>query len=127
MRDGPLLSGRPFCFLGRSGEGPVSNNEKGTTMNKEAEKVVEPIAKKVFDLRAQKKAIEDELKACEQELKGKMNEIGVSADRIGDYYCEIQKIAASKIADVVRLKADGLFEKYSKDKAGYDKLLVSKV
>ena len=96
-------------------------------MTKEAESIIEPLAAKVFDLRAQKKAVEDELKACEQDLKNMMNEIGVSADRVGEYYCEIQKIAASKIVDTFKLKADGLFEKYSKDKAGYDKLLVSKV
>ena len=96
-------------------------------MTKEAETKIAPIAQKVFDLRAQKKQIEDDLKAYEQQLKDELTKIGTVADRAGDYFCEIQKVAASKIVDAVKLKADGLFEQYSKDKAGYDKLLVKKV
>lgn len=96
-------------------------------MTKEAETKIAPIAKKVFDLRAQKAQIEDDLKAYEQQLKNAFTKLGTVADRVGDYFCEIQKVAPSKIVDTVKLKAAGLFEQYSKDKAGYDKLLVKKV
>jgi hypothetical protein len=96
-------------------------------MTKEAETKIAPIAQKVFDLRAQKAQIEADLKAYEQQLKDEFTKIGTAADRAGDYFCEIQKVAPSKIVDTVKLKAAGLFEQYSKDKAGYDKLLVKKV
>jgi len=94
-------------------------------MTKEAEAVVAPLAKLVFELRAQKNELEKKLKDAESKLKKGMG--GELSGVAGDYFVEIQKVAASRIVDAVALKADGLFDKYSKEKAGYDKLLVKKV
>ena len=93
-------------------------------MTKEAEAVIAPLAKLVFELRAQKKEIEEQLKDAESKLKKGMG--GEPSGLAGGYFIEIQKVAASRIVDTVALKADGLFDKYSKEKAGYDKLLVKK-
>ena len=95
-------------------------------MTKEAEVKLCKAAEKVFELRAQKKAIEEELKGYEDELKQGLNENSLVSGRFGYYNVKLTKVAASKVVDTVALKAAGLFEKYSKDKAGYDKLTVEK-
>lgn len=95
-------------------------------MTKEAEVKLCNAAAKVFELRAQKKAIEDELKGYEDKLKAGLNENNIMSGQFGNFNVKLTKVAASKVVDTVALKAAGLFEKYSKDKAGYDKLTVEK-
>lgn len=96
-------------------------------MTKEAEALIAPLAESVFELRRQKKELEKKLSDAEAGLKSAMSGLGDLSGVAGGYFVEIQKIAASRVVDTVALKADGLFDKYSKEKAGYDKLLVKKV
>ena len=95
-------------------------------MTKEAEVTLCNAAEKVFELRAQKKVIEEDLNGYENQVKGLMNENGLISHSFDGYLVKLTKVAASKVVDTVALKAAGLFEKYSKDKAGYDKLTVEK-
>lgn len=96
-------------------------------MTKEAEAIIEPLAAKVFALRAQKKALENDLSAFEKKLRETIGKFGFTVGTAGSYHCELQKVAGNKIVDADKLRADGLFEKYSKVTAGYEKLLVKKV
>lgn len=93
-------------------------------MTKEAEMKIALEAEKVFKLRAQKKSIEEELEVFEKDLKADLAGNGISSGVYNGYFVELQKIAASRTVDTVKLKADGLYDKYSKVKAGYDKLSV---
>ena len=93
-------------------------------MTKEAKEMLEPLCARIVELKNEKERIEKELKAAEATVKAKMNEEHVLSDLIGKYTVEITKVAESRTVDTAKLKADGLYDKYSKPKAGYDVLKV---
>lgn len=93
-------------------------------MTKEAEDRIALEAEKVFALRAKKKAIEEELAAYENDLKADLAGNDVTSGVFNGYFVELQKIAATRSVDTAALKAAGLYEKFSKVKAGYEKLSV---
>lgn len=94
-------------------------------MKKEAE--FEPVCARIFHLESSMKAAEAELKELKASLKNAMNEESITSDVVGRYQVVLKHIAPTRIVDSSKLKADGLFEKYSKDKAGYDTLSVSRL
>jgi len=93
-------------------------------MTKEAIEKLEPLCARIVELKNQKEQVEKELKEAEAAVKAEMNAQNVLSDLIGKYTVELVKVAASRTVDTAKLKADGLYDKYSKPKAGYDILKV---
>ena len=94
-------------------------------MTKEAIEKLEPLCKRIVELKNIKEAAEKELKEAEAAVKDEMNAAGATTEMVGKYTVELTHVAPSTTVDTVKLKAAGLYEQYSKPKAGYDKLVVT--
>ena len=85
------------------------------------------VAGKYYELKARKKAIDEAIKEFEAILKSGMEERGSTKVLFGDFDVLLKKVAGSYTVDSEKLRADGLYEKYSKPKAGYTQIVVTKV
>lgn len=79
----------------------------------------------ILRLKNQKKEIEETISAIEQKIKGQLVAEGKTDEAAGKFLVHIKTTPPTRIVDTAKLRADGLFEKYSKDKAGYDSLMVT--
>jgi len=94
-------------------------------MKKEAE--FAPVCARIVELDARVKKDSNELKKLKDRLKKAMNDEALTDDTIGGYTVKLNHIAATLIVDTDKLKEAKLFEKYSKEKAGYDTIVVTPV
>ena len=82
-------------------------------------------AAELVDLKAAKKSIDDRIKETEKILKDGMEERSSTEAVFGANTVSYIKVAESRTVDTDRLKADGLYDRYSKPKAGYTQVKVS--
>lgn len=94
-------------------------------MKKEAE--FAPVCARIVELDARVKKDSEELKKLKDALKKAMNAESLTDDVVGGYTVNLNHVAPSRIVDAAKLKEAGLFEKYSKEKAGYDTIVVTPV
>lgn len=94
-------------------------------MLKEAE--FAPVCARIVELDARVKKDSEELKKLKDRLKKAMNNEALIDSTVGGYTVKLSHVASSQIVDTAKLKEAGLFEKYSKVKAGYDTITVSPV
>lgn len=85
------------------------------------------LAKKIYEAREAKKQLENNLKKLETDLKKQLNENEIQDVTFGNVRVILTHVSATMICDSDKLKKDGLFEKYSKVKNGYDKLELALV
>jgi hypothetical protein len=85
------------------------------------------LSKKIYEARMAKKQLEDKLKKLEIDLKKQLNENKIEDATFGNIRVILTHVSATMICDGDKLKKDGLFEKYSKVKNGYDKLELAMV
>ena len=95
-------------------------------MTKEAEETLAICAKALAIAKFEKAKAEEAIKNAEKTIKDTM-----AADNSSIYQCtngytlEIRRTAPTKVVDTAKLKEDGLFEKYSKDRAGFEQVGIS--
>jgi len=95
-------------------------------MNKEAEGVLEAVAADLAKAKKAKAEAEEIIKNSEKALKEQFEADGILTHTFGNgYTVEIQKVASSLMVDTAKLKAAGLFEQYSKQKAGSVQVRIS--
>ena len=95
-------------------------------MNKEAEMNLAETAKNLAEAKRKKKEAEDAIKVCEKAFKEAFEAENIMAHTFGNgYTVEIQKVAGSMTVDTDKLKAAGLFDQYSKPKAGSTQVRIS--
>lgn len=95
-------------------------------MTKEAEMNLADTAKNLADAKRRKAEAEDAIKACEKAFKDAFEADNIMTHTFGNgYTVEIQKIAGSMMVDTAKLKAAGLFDQYSKQKAGSTQVRIS--
>lgn len=95
-------------------------------MDKEAEMCLAETAKNLADAKRRKAEAEDAVKVCEKAFKDAFEKEKIMTHTFGNgYTVEIQKVAGSMIVDTAKLKAAGLFDKYSKQKAGSTQVRIS--
>lgn len=95
-------------------------------MNKEAEMSLAETAKNLADAKRRKAEAEDAIKACEKAFKDAFEKENILTHTFGNgYTVEIQKVAGSMMVDTAKLKAAGLFDQYSKQKAGSTQVRIS--
>lgn len=82
-------------------------------------------AAELVDLKAAKKGIEDRISKIESTLKEGMEERSATEVVFGQNLVSYVKVAESRTVDSAKLKADGLYDRYSKPKAGYTQVKVS--
>lgn len=92
--------------------------------DKEAEAALEPVCARICELRTARDRIEKELKEAEARVKDEFKSRAIESRMVGRFAVELTRVAESFIVDSAKLKADGLFDLYSKKKAGYDRLSV---
>ena len=95
-------------------------------MTKEWEMSLAETAKNLADAKRKKKEADDAIKACEKAFKTAFKKENILTYTFGNgYTVEIQTVAGSMIVDTDRLKEAGLFDKYSKEKAGSVQVRIS--
>lgn len=94
-------------------------------MTTETINAMETKCARIVELKALKAATEKELKALEGEVKSAMNAAGETDMVFGSYAAKLSHVDGGLTVDTDALKADGLYEKYSKPKADYDRLVVT--
>ena len=95
-------------------------------MTKEAEMNLAETAKNLADAKRRKAEAEEAIKVCEKAFKDAFEAESIMAHTFGNgYTVEIQKIAGSMMVDTAKLKAAGLFDQYSKQKAGSTQVRIS--
>jgi hypothetical protein len=95
-------------------------------MTKESEMNLAETAKNLADAKRRKAEAEDAVKACEKAFKDAFKKENIMTYTFGNgYTVEIQKVAGSMIVDTDKLKAAGLFDKYSKPKSGSVQVRIS--
>jgi len=94
-------------------------------MTKEAIEMLEPLCKRIVELKVQKAQVEKELKEAEATVKDRMNKENTISTVIGGYTANLIKVADGLTVDTEKLKADGLYDKYTKPKAGYETLKIA--
>lgn len=87
-------------------------------MTKEAEDEIKLMAEGLADAKQRKAEAEEVIKNAEKFLKKTMADEKLDSVVVGDWTVTIIKTDTAKIVDTDKLKKDGLFEKYSKDRAG---------
>ncbi len=93
-------------------------------MLKYSEDKMAETAMKYNELNTRKKRIENESKSLADDLRKGMAEHKLSKGWFGDFEVTITEVSPSPVADVDKMKADGIFTKYSKMKNGYSTLSV---
>ena len=94
-------------------------------MVKYADDVMAQAAQRQVEIKKKKKELEDMLVQNEKVLKEGMEERHTLCQQFGDNVVSIVKVAESLTVDSAKLKADGLYDKYSKKKAGYSQVRVT--
>ena len=95
-------------------------------MDKEAEMCLADTAKSLADAKRRKKEAEDAIKICEKAFKDAFERESIMTHTFRNgYTVEIQKVAGSMMVDTEKLKEAGLFDKYSKPKAGSTQVRIS--
>lgn len=82
-------------------------------------------AEELASLKASKKGIEERISKVESALKEGMEERSATEAVFGSSRVSIVKVAETRTVDTAKLKADGLYDRYSKPKAGYTQVKVS--
>ena len=93
-------------------------------LSKESERRLEPLMGRIIELKKVKARTEAELKTAEADVKEALKMNGALKGTCGRFWYELTSVAGGLTVDTDKLKADGLFERYSKPKAGYDKLTI---
>jgi len=95
-------------------------------MTKEAEMNLAETAKNLADAKRRKAEAEDVIKACEKAFKDAFEAESIMTHTFGNgYTVELQKVAGSMMVDTAKLRAAGLFDQYSKPKAGSTQVRIS--
>lgn len=94
-------------------------------MTKEAEDKIKYYAECLADWKEKKAEAEERIKGCEKALKETLAAENIVSATAGDWTVELVKVAATKVVDTAKLKKDGLFEQYSKDRAAYEQVKVT--
>lgn len=94
-------------------------------MTKEAEDTLYGAAMMLADAKEKKAAAEEAVKRYEKTIKEVMARESVVSATVQDFTLEIVKVAGSRTVDTAKLKKDGLFEQYSKEKAGYEQVKIT--
>lgn len=88
-------------------------------------KKLEQDCETIFRLKLQKKEIDETISALEKKVKKALLSEGKKDSPAGRFLVHIKSVPPTFIVDTARLKEDGLFDKYSKTKAGYDSLMIT--
>lgn len=91
-------------------------------MKKEAE--FAPKCARIVELQEIARSVDNELKTLKAELLKAMHAEGLDADRVGDFMVSVTHVTDGLTVDSAKLKLDGLYEKYAKKRAAYDKIDV---
>lgn len=94
-------------------------------MTKIADDAMSSLAKEFLELGAAKKGIDDRIEEVKKSLKQGMEERSSVEAVFDGNKVSIVKVAGSVTVDSEKLKADGLYDKYSKLKAGYTQVKVA--
>lgn len=94
-------------------------------MTKESEDLFYGAAVLLAASKEKKAEAEEGIKKAEAVLKDLMSKENLITATVQNYTVEIVKVAPTKVVDTAKLKAAGLFEKYSKDKAGYQSVKIT--
>lgn len=84
------------------------------------------MAEELLGLDASKKKIESRMEVLKSSLKNGMSERSSTNAVFGGVVVTVTKVAGTLTPDVDKMKEDGIYVKYSKPKAGYTKLSVSR-
>ena len=87
--------------------------------------LLESDCEEIFDLRLKKKEIEEKLSELEKNVKDTFTKADLMDAEIGRFLVHIKVTPETKIVDTAKLKADGLFEQYSKTRAGSQSLMLT--
>ena len=79
----------------------------------------------IFKLRAAKKEIEEKLTEVEKRIKDHLVSENKVDEAAGRFLIHLKKTPETMIVDTAKLKADGLFDRYSKVRAGSTSLMVT--
>ena len=93
-------------------------------MTKETKEALEKTCERICDLKAIKASAEAELKKLEEEVKSAMNAANETDVVFGVYAAKLVHVSGGFSVDTTALKADGLYDKYKKAKADYDRLTI---
>ena len=80
---------------------------------------------KIARMRKYIEELTESVKAEEAKVKDALNASGESEVEAGNFICKIVHVAESRIVDTAKIKKAGLFDEYSKTKAGYDALRIT--
>lgn len=95
-------------------------------MTKEAEDLCAKCAEDLAKAKKAKAEAEEKIKICEKDLKDVFAAEDILTKTFDNgYTVEIQKVAGSMMVDTAKLKAAGLFDQYSKPKAGSTQVRIS--
>ena len=95
-------------------------------MTKEAEDLCAKCAEDLAKAKKAKAEAEEKIKICEKDLKDVFAAEAILTKTFDNgYTVEIQKVAGSMMVDTAKLKAAGLFDQYSKPKAGSTQVRIS--
>ena len=93
-------------------------------MTKETKEALEKTCARICELKNIKTEAEKELKTLEEEVKSAMNSAGETDCIFGSYAAKLIHVSGGFSVDTTALKADGLYDKYKKPRADYDKLAI---
>ena len=95
-------------------------------MDKEAEMNLAETARNLAEAKRKKAEAEDAIKVCEKAFKDAFEAENIMSHTFGNgYTVELQKVAGSMMVDTAKLRAAGLFDQYSKPKAGSTQVRIS--
>lgn len=95
-------------------------------MTKEAEDLCAKCAEDLAKAKKAKAEAEEKIKICEKDLKDVFAAEDILTKTFDNgYTVEIQKVAGSMMVDTAKLRAAGLFDQYSKPKAGSTQVRIS--
>lgn len=95
-------------------------------MTKEAEDLCAKCAEDLAKAKKARAEAEEKIKICEKDLKDVFAAEDILTKTFDNgYTVEIQKVAGSMMVDTAKLKAAGLFDQYSKPKAGSTQVRIS--
>lgn len=95
-------------------------------MTKEAEDLCAKCAEDLAKAKKAKAEAEKKIEICEKDLKDVFAAEDILTKTFDNgYTVEIQKIAGSMMVDTAKLRAAGLFDQYSKPKAGSTQVRIS--
>ena len=83
------------------------------------------LATGIIEMKKQIKNLQDAVNSMEKEIRKEMQKLKLTEIHNPAYSVVLKKVQPSLIADIERMRADGIFEKYSKTKAGYTSLIIT--